>query len=148
MQGSRQLAILRFAVTLDDADRLSVLAIAKQIDGLGRQHENKPEFRFFRKTSSELCGAILQRDEPADVMLRQYLARINDFPLKRALAAALEIEPNLGHETFQARDRPVAGTVFTRQYLALSRASGRKRLPVAYGQPLASPFPASRSVFC
>jgi hypothetical protein len=31
--------------------------------------------------------------DSADVMLRQYLARINDFPLKRALAAALEIEP-------------------------------------------------------
>jgi hypothetical protein len=47
MLRSWQLAILRFAVTLDNADRLGVLAIASQIDGLGRQREDKPEFRFF-----------------------------------------------------------------------------------------------------
>jgi len=61
MLGSWQFAILRFAATLDNADRLGVLAIANQIDRLGRQHEDKPEFGFFRKTSSELCAAILQR---------------------------------------------------------------------------------------
>jgi hypothetical protein len=92
MLRSWQLAILRFAVTLDNADRLGVLAIANQIDRVGRQHETEPEFGFFRKTSSELCAAILQRGETADGMLRQYLAQIDDVPLKRALAAALEIE--------------------------------------------------------
>ena len=53
MLRSWQLAILRFAVTLDNADRL------------GRQHQAEPEFGFFRKTSSEVCAAILQRDETA-----------------------------------------------------------------------------------
>jgi hypothetical protein len=61
MLRSWQFAILRFALTQDNADRLGVLAVANQIDSLGRQHEDKPEFGFFRKTSSELCAAILQR---------------------------------------------------------------------------------------
>jgi hypothetical protein len=92
MLRSWQLAILRFAVTQDNADRLGVLAVANQIDRLGRLHEDETDFGFFRKTSSELCAAILQRDETADVILRQYLARIDDLRLKRAFAAALEIE--------------------------------------------------------
>src|SRR5258708_4145623 len=40
-----QLAILRFAVTLDNADRLAVMAIAGEIDRLG--HDSKPDFSFF-----------------------------------------------------------------------------------------------------
>jgi hypothetical protein len=86
------LAILRFVVTLDNADRLNVLAIANEIDSRGRQHEDKTDFEFFRKTSSELCAAILQLSETSDVILRQYLGRIDDNRLKRAFAAALEIE--------------------------------------------------------
>lgn len=86
------LAILRFAVSLDNVDRLNILAIANEIDRLGRQHEDKRNFGFFRKTSSELCAAILQRGQTADVILRQYLTRIDDVRLRRALAAALEIE--------------------------------------------------------
>jgi hypothetical protein len=86
------LAILRFAVSLDNADRLNILAIANEFDRPGRQHEDKRNFGFFRKTSSELCAAILQRGETADVILRQYLARIDDVRLRRALAAVLEVE--------------------------------------------------------
>jgi hypothetical protein len=86
------LAILRFVVTLDNADRLNVLAIANDIDGLGRQCQDKPDFGFFRKMSSELCGAILEPSEISSAILRQYLARIDDIRLKRALMAALEIE--------------------------------------------------------
>jgi hypothetical protein len=86
------LAILRFAVTLDNADRLNGLAIANEFDRLSRQGEDKPNFTFFRKTSSELFTAILQPGETADAILRQYLARIDDARLKRALAAALGIE--------------------------------------------------------
>jgi hypothetical protein len=86
------MAILRFAVTLDNTDRLNILALANEIDRLGRRHEDKRNFGFFRKTSSELCAAILQPGGTADVFLRQYLARIDDVRLRRALAAALEIE--------------------------------------------------------
>ena len=85
-----QLAILRFAVTLDNADRLAVMAIASEIDRLGPQHEDKPDFGFFRRTSAGLCAAILQPDELNAAVLRQYLARIDDGRLQRVFAAAIE----------------------------------------------------------
>jgi hypothetical protein len=84
------LAILRFAVTLDNADRLAVLAIASEIDRLGPQQDGTADFSFFRETSAELCAAILQPNEFASVVLRQYLARIDDDRLKRAFAATIE----------------------------------------------------------
>jgi hypothetical protein len=84
------LAILRFAVTLDDADRLAVLAVANEIDRLGPQHDGKPDFNFFRRTSAELCAAILRPNELTSTLLRQYLARIDDDRLKRTFAAAIE----------------------------------------------------------
>jgi len=77
-----QLAILRFAVTLDNADRLAVIAIAGEIDRLGPQHDSKPDFSFFRRTSAELCAAILTPNELTPTVLRQYLARIDDGRLK------------------------------------------------------------------
>jgi hypothetical protein len=85
-----QLAILRYAMTLDHADRATVLAIASEIDGLGPGHESQPDFRFFRKTSVELCGAILRPNENNDVVLRQFLARMDDSRLRRVFAEAIE----------------------------------------------------------
>jgi hypothetical protein len=85
-----QLAILRFAVTLDNADRLAVLAIAAEIDRLGPSPCGGPAFGFFRKTSAELCAAILQPNELNSTFLHQYLARIDDDRLKRVFAAAIE----------------------------------------------------------
>ena len=87
-----QLAILRFAVTFENADKLAVLMIASQLDGLNPGQDNKTEFSFFRKTSAELCAVILQPNEPAAPVLRQYLARIDDDRLKRTFAAAMETE--------------------------------------------------------
>jgi hypothetical protein len=89
---SWHLAILRFAITGDNADRLGVLAIASEIDGLGRSYRVKPDFGFFRKMSAELCSAVLERDDSADATLRRYLARIDDVPLKRAVVAALDLK--------------------------------------------------------
>ena len=83
-------AILRFAVTLDNADRLAVLAIANEIDRPDPQQQGKREFNFFRRTSAELCTAILQQSRPAAALLRAYMARIDDDRLKRAFAAAIE----------------------------------------------------------
>jgi hypothetical protein len=87
-----QLAILRFAVTLDNADRLAVLMIAGEIDRLDPRHEGNPDFRFFRRTSAELCEAILRPDELASPVLRQYLVRIDDDRLRRVFAAAIEAD--------------------------------------------------------
>jgi hypothetical protein len=87
-----QLAILRFAVTMDNPDRLAVLAIASEIDRLGPQHDSRPAFGFFRKTSAELCAAILRPNELSSTVLRQHLARIDDDRLKRVFAAAIETD--------------------------------------------------------
>ena len=87
-----QLAILRFAVTLDNADRLAIMAIASEIDRLGPEHDGKPDFGFFRRTSAEVCAAILQPNELTATLLHQYLARIDDGRLKRAFAGALEAD--------------------------------------------------------
>jgi hypothetical protein len=96
-----QLAILRFAVTRDNADRLAVQMIAREIDRLDPRQNGNADFRFFRRTSAELCAAILRPNEPASPVLRQYLARIEDDRLKRAFAAAIEA------------DKPAVSTVST-----------------------------------
>jgi hypothetical protein len=88
------LAILRYAVTWDNADRLAVFRIALELDGVepGREpgQDRRADFDFFRRTSTELCAAILQPNAGASVILQQYLARIDDDRLKRALAAAID----------------------------------------------------------
>jgi hypothetical protein len=83
-----QLAILRFAVTLDNADRLAVMAIANEIDRLSPRHDGKPAFDFFRRTSAELCAAILRPDQLGSTVLQRHLARIDDDRIKRVFAAA------------------------------------------------------------
>lgn len=82
------LAILRYAVTKDNADRLAVFRIALVIDSLEPRQDDRTDFDFFRRTSVELCSAILQPN--ASAILQQYLARIDDDRLKRALAAAID----------------------------------------------------------
>src|ERR1700686_69445 len=87
-----QLAVLRFAVTLDNADRLAIMAIANEIDRLGPQHDGKGEFSFFRGTSADLCAGILRPNELSHSLLRQYLSRIDDDRLKRVFAATIETD--------------------------------------------------------
>ena len=86
------LAILRFAVTLEQADRTTVLAIADEMDRSGFRVDNTA-FAFFAKTSTELCNAIADRNDPRRVAtLSRHLRRIDDHRLHRALEAAIEFE--------------------------------------------------------
>ena|ERR1700731_1930208 len=87
-----QLALLRFAVTMDSADRLALMAIAGEIDGLAPKRDGKPDFDFFRRTSAELCAAILRPNELTSTVLRRYLARIDDERLKRVFSTAIEAD--------------------------------------------------------
>jgi len=87
------LAILRFALTRENADRLGVLMIANEIDRLGRPDVAGPDFSFFRRTSAELCAAIPRHQDGDDAVLHRYLAEIDDARLHRALAAALDVPP-------------------------------------------------------
>ena len=100
------LAILRYAVTLDNADRLAVLRIAREIDGLNPRQAGNADFEFFRRTSAELCAAIVQPNERASALLQQYLARIDDDRLKRTFAAAIDArEPAVSPSSRPARPR-------------------------------------------
>ena len=87
-----QLALLRLAVTLDNADRLAVLAISAEMDRLDPVQDGERTFGFFRRTSAELCAAILQPDEHSSTLLRQFLARMDDERLRRVFAAAIEAD--------------------------------------------------------
>jgi hypothetical protein len=101
-----QLALLRFAVTLDNADRLAVLMIAREIDRLDPRCQGNPDFGFFRRTSAELCAAIMRPNEHSSAVLRQYLTRIDDARLRRIFAAAVEADPPAVapvHKPFEAR---------------------------------------------
>ena len=100
------LAMLRYAVTLDSADRLAALRIAREIDGLYPRQDGSTEFEFFRRTSAELCAAILQPNERAPAVLRQYLVRLDDDRLKRAFAAAIDaVQPTVAPISRPARRR-------------------------------------------
>lgn len=100
------LAILRFAVTRDNADRLAVFAIANGIDKLGECWSEGPGFGFFRRMSVGLCASIVLRDPAANTLLQQYLTRIEDARLRDALAAAIEIDREAA--TAKPRRKPEA----------------------------------------
>jgi hypothetical protein len=85
------LALLRYAVTLHDADESAVLVIAEEIDKLGSCAEDRSAFKFFRKTSTELCRAIFDKqNSKRSAVLRLHLKRIDDCRLRRAFEAAIE----------------------------------------------------------
>jgi hypothetical protein len=87
-----QLAVLRFAVTLDTADGSNVQAIAQELDRLGTHGTATLDFSFFRKTSAALCTAILNPGERSTAVLRRYVMEIGDNRLRRAFAATMEID--------------------------------------------------------
>ena len=53
------LAVLRFAVTRDEADRSAVLVLAEAMDRSGASPARPSSFEFFRRSSIELCRAIV-----------------------------------------------------------------------------------------
>ncbi len=86
------LALLRFAVTNDNDDRLTVLAAASQIDKLNAPQGHPDGLRFFHRTSAELCLAITEPHSGSAAMLRRHLERMTDERMKRAFAAAVELD--------------------------------------------------------
>jgi hypothetical protein len=100
-------AILRFAVTLEQTDRAVALAAAAEIDCRGSATADS-EFTFFARTSVKLCDAIAAKDDPeAIATLRAHLRAIEHLPLRRAFAAALDLDsmPTKPHKPFnRSRD--------------------------------------------
>jgi hypothetical protein len=86
-------AILRFAISLEQNDRASALAVAAEIDRRGLVTTDSG-FTFFVRTSVKLCDAIVKKSEPeAIATLRTHLRAIEHLPLRRAFEAALDLEP-------------------------------------------------------
>jgi hypothetical protein len=86
------LALLRFAVTRDTDDRLAVLAAASEIDRLSASQGGRYNFRFFHRTSAGLCGAITEPHPDNIAVLRRHLDRMTDERMRRAFAAAVELD--------------------------------------------------------
>ncbi|WP_244485373.1 hypothetical protein [Bradyrhizobium tropiciagri] len=84
-----QLAVLRFAVTLDDDDRMHALGVAAAVDRLSGAADDA--FHFFRRTTAELCAAVSGRPDQ-DVVIGRFLAQIDNVRLKRAVEAAIARE--------------------------------------------------------
>nr|QIG97055.1 hypothetical protein G6P99_34735 [Bradyrhizobium sp. 6(2017)] len=82
-----QLAVLRFTVTLDDADRMHVLAVAGELDRLDGAAAGS--FHFFRRTTAELCRAITGHDADAETVVRRFQMQIDNPRLRRAFEAAI-----------------------------------------------------------
>lgn len=82
-----QLAVLRFAVTLEDDDRIHALAVAGEVDRLGGAADDA--FHFFRRTTAELCAAISGHGADRDGVIQRFLAQIDNVRLKRAVEAAI-----------------------------------------------------------
>jgi hypothetical protein len=86
------LLLLRFAITHDPNDELAASAVADEMDALGlRWRPSAPG--FFRRTSADVCRAIIARDDPRRAaILNSHIARIDDVRLRRAFQAAVERE--------------------------------------------------------
>lgn len=95
-----KLALLRFAVTRDESDRLNVAALAAELDRLGRRHAADETFHFFRRTGSQLCAAVGGQPQNAADTLNRFCNQIEEPRLRLAFAAAVGIahsDPALSH---------------------------------------------------
>ncbi|MEW6640525.1 MAG: hypothetical protein AB1586_08455 [Pseudomonadota bacterium] len=87
------LALLRLAVTHDPADRADARAAACGLDRIRTPTAADTSFRFFETASTALCAAIIDPAFPdRREILRRHIARIADIRLRRAFAAAVEME--------------------------------------------------------
>lgn len=86
------LAILRFAVTRDDTDRLCALEAARKLDR--HDPDGNPSFAFFARTSAEICNAIVADDDARrQAVLDRHFNAIEDHRLRDALKAATAFRP-------------------------------------------------------
>jgi hypothetical protein len=89
-----QLAVLRYAVTLQPTDRIMLLAAAAELDRPASDTAPTTGFRYFTRLSIRLGAAIAAPDDPASAdTCRNHLACITEPRLQHALAAALGVKP-------------------------------------------------------
>jgi len=86
------LLLLRFAITCDPKDQAAAFAMADEIDALG--HQWRPSApSFFRRTSGEVCEAIIALEDPRRItILKKHIVRIDDPRLRRAFQATVDLD--------------------------------------------------------
>lgn len=101
------LALLRFALTLEDSDRQFVAVAAREIDQTGfTSGGGRQDFRYFRTLSEELCRAVAEQAAAPSPGLCSYIAKIEDTRIRRAFAAAMGIDdrPNTVSKPSKSRE--------------------------------------------
>jgi hypothetical protein len=106
------LLILRFAITREPRDRFAVYAMADELDAVGLNWRPAAP-RFFARTAGEVCDAILEVGDNANVILRTLIARIGDPRLRGALAAAVDLDRE--QDNYQHRQREQQSTKVNRR---------------------------------
>jgi hypothetical protein len=105
------LLLLRFAITREPRDRSATIGMADELDSLGLQWRPSAP-NFFRRTSSEVCDAIIAFDDPRrKAILKTHLARIDDPTLRGAFRAAVDLEQGSPPASSKNRSSVVANTV-------------------------------------
>lgn len=94
------LALLRYAITLDDADRLAALAAASGIDKSDPRRSG--DFQFFHRTSVRLCDAVADPVRGNMDAVRCHLNRMSDERMKRAFAAVLDLDRTVAQSAAKA----------------------------------------------
>jgi len=84
------LALLRFAITRDTADRTAAVEFARLLDA-GETGAMRSA-TFFARTTVEVCQAIGANDRSQISILRRHLARIENPRLRNAFRAAVGLE--------------------------------------------------------
>lgn len=103
------LAVLRFAITRGDADRVSLLAMASELDR-PQLTADTGSFAFFRTTTIQLCAAIADKHSDQRVkILRRHFNHIGNLRLRAALEAATGLK--------EADHAPASSSRHDRAYL-------------------------------
>jgi hypothetical protein len=104
------LALLRFAITLEPADRSAVMSFANEMD-LGPLEPPRSSAGFFLRETAKICSAIVAVDGPKRAsVLKGHIARIEHLRLRQAFAAAVEFwrpphAPSIPSKTKRTRKR-------------------------------------------
>ncbi len=86
------IAIVRFAVTLEEADRKAVLARAREMDAPGCV-QGRITFSYFVRTSTQVCDATADpASSDRDAILGRFVAAIGKRRLREVLVAAFALD--------------------------------------------------------
>jgi hypothetical protein len=86
------LGVLRFAVTLEQCDRVAVMCLAGEMDRRG-SNTTQSGFKYFSRTSTKLCDCIVAKHDFEKLAeLRLHIEKMDDYRLRRALEGALFVK--------------------------------------------------------